>query len=163
MNKQKSGSEYYGGGPSACAKEIADDIDNKFIACVDLAINQMNKEDMINKLTEELKKTKVEEAIDLVNGDRQKDYGHPADDFVRSAGMLSSLGYRLSDHNGNMRELDATDIPIIMMCVKLSREINKHKDDNIVDIIGYAKTLDMVYERRQQKKEDVQKANFGSY
>lgn len=95
---------------------------------------------------------KVEEAIGLVNGERQQDYGHPADDFKRTAGMLSSLGFRFVDHAGNLRELDAIDIPAIMMCVKLSREVNRHKDDNVVDIIGYAKTLDMVYERKKEEE-----------
>lgn len=104
-------------------------------------------------LTKEKKESPVDQAIRLVNQDRQKDYGSPLTDFSRSSGMLASLGYCFKDHNGNIRELNATDIPIIQMCVKLSREVNKHKDDNIVDIIGYAKTLDMVYEEIKVKGE----------
>jgi len=92
------------------------------------------------------KESVVDKAIKLVNTDRQADYGHPAEDFTRATGMLSSLGFRFQNSDGTLRELSAIDIPIIQMCVKLSREVNRHKDDNVVDIIGYAKCLDMVYQ-----------------
>ena len=90
-------------------------------------------------------------ASDLVNGDRQQDYGHPALDFQRTARMMSGLGFRFDDPNTGIRDIKATDIPLFMVLVKLSREINKHKDDNLADCLGYIKTLDMVlnYEKPQ--------------
>lgn len=92
----------------------------------------------------------IQEAERVVTTDRQKDYGHPYDDFMRAMGMLNSLGYRFQLPDGSYRELTATDQPIIMTCVKLSREVNHHKWDNIVDIHGYMKCLEMVIERAQE-------------
>ena len=91
----------------------------------------------------------IQEAEKVVNTDRQKDYGHPFDDFNRAMGMLNALGYRFLEPDGSYRDLRAEDQPIIMTCVKLSREVNHHKWDNIVDIHGYMKCLEMVLERRQ--------------
>ena len=84
-------------------------------------------------------------AIALVNGDRQASYGKPIDDFSRTAGMMSAIGFRFSDPSTNtLRLIEAKDIPIFMMLIKLSREVHKHKDDNLIDICGYVKTLESV-------------------
>jgi len=39
-----------------------------------------------------------------------------------------------------------------MIALKISRECNKHKRDNLVDIAGYAKTIDMVMEKKKRRK-----------
>lgn len=111
----------------------------------------------------------LQEAENVVSNDRQKDYGHPYDDFKRAMGMLSALGYRFLEPDGTYRELKPTDQPIIMTCVKLSREVNHHKWDNIVDIHGYMKCLEMVIERIQQicaeemRKADAEKPAYPSH
>jgi len=81
----------------------------------------------------------LEKALNLVNGERQSDYGHPYDDFSRTAKLWSAI----------------LDIPIspeqvalCMVAVKLSREVHKHKKDNLVDIAGYAETLAMVVDEK---------------
>ena len=90
----------------------------------------------------------LEEAKGLVHGERQSDYGHPADDFGRVARLLSAAGFRrlhvvhTADlHEFKHRELEQTDIPIIQICVKLSRltQTPDHRD-SMVDIAGYAET-----------------------
>jgi len=87
-------------------------------------------------------KSWAKEADELVNGERRADYGHPSVDFARTAGLLSSyFGGR------TFESLTAEDVPLIMMMLKLSREANKHKRDNMVDIIGYALTLQLVKEK----------------
>ena len=92
----------------------------------------------------------VDQAIKTVNGERQKDYGSPYDDFTRVSGALSSLGFCFREPNGNIRTLEAKDIPIVMVMVKLSREVNHHKDENIIDGIGYFKCLDQVHVRQKE-------------
>lgn len=79
----------------------------------------------------------LEEANRLINGNRNDDYGHPYHDFSRSAKMWSAIiGAPVS----------ASDVALCMMAVKMSREVNKPKRDNIVDIAGYAGCLEKVRE-----------------
>lgn len=82
-------------------------------------------------------KTVLEEAQSLIGGDRQASYGHPSVDFARTAGMWSAyLGSPVA----------TSDVPQMMILLKVSREKNRHKRDNIVDIAGYAGTTMMLYE-----------------
>ena len=81
----------------------------------------------------------LQEAERLVHGPRQEAYGHPANDFSRTAALLNIvLAGKLRD------ELDAADVALMMVCVKLSREVNKHGRDNLVDAAGYLETRRMV-------------------
>jgi hypothetical protein len=90
------------------------------------------------------------EAYRLVNGDRGDNYGHPYYDFGRTAGMINAaMGHKLKE------EITAEDVAIMMICVKISREMNRPKHDNRVDICGYAEALDMVVARRAQLNKDT--------
>ena len=85
----------------------------------------------------------LEEAGRLVAGERQARYGHPAEDFTRTAQIWSAiLGVPVS----------ATQVGLCMIGVKLSRETHAHQPDNLVDIAGYAQTVAMVHEPREEKK-----------
>ena len=45
---------------------------------------------------------------------------------------------------GKLRaDLDARDVALFMVAVKLSRQVNKHGRDNLVDAAGYLETLRM--------------------
>jgi len=83
----------------------------------------------------------LDEAKRITSSDRQSDYGHPRDDFARTAIMwMGILG-------GKLREgefIEPSDIPLCMIAVKLARQAHKHKRDNLVDIAGYARTAAMV-------------------
>lgn len=71
----------------------------------------------------------TEEAQRIVMGARRDSYGHPSEDFNRIATMWSALlGFNISPRQ----------VAHMMICVKLSRECNKYKRDNMVDIAGYA-------------------------
>lgn len=83
------------------------------------------------------------EAEQLVHGPRQAAYGHPKDDFSRTAALASILLAKKL----NMA-LTPEDVALFMVCVKLSREVNKHKRDNLVDLCGYVETLAMLREGR---------------
>lgn len=88
----------------------------------------------------------TQEAYRLVHGNRGDDYGHPFDDFGRTAGMLNSLlKHKLAS------PLAQEDIAMMMIAVKLSRLANTpdHRD-SVVDLGGYAETYWMVRERRRE-------------
>ena len=79
------------------------------------------------------------EAHNLVHGVRGEDYGHPYEDFSRTAKIWSAiLGV----------DVTPEQVALCMIGVKISRECNKPKRDNRVDIAGYAEALDMVVNYR---------------
>ncbi len=85
--------------------------------------------------------TVLSEAARITDGARQSDYGHPCDDFTRTAMMWTAiLDWKLRENT----EINATDIPLCMIAVKLARQSHRHKRDNLVDIAGYARTASMV-------------------
>jgi hypothetical protein len=75
----------------------------------------------------------------LVGGDRNADYGHPFHDFSRTAKIW-----------GAILGIDVTpeQVALCMVGVKISRECNKPKDDNVIDGCGYFRTLEMVKDFR---------------
>jgi len=79
------------------------------------------------------------EAHNLVHGVRGEDYGHPYHDFSRTAKIWSAiLGV----------DVTPEQVALCMIGVKISRECNKPKRDNRIDIAGYAEALDMVVNYR---------------
>ena len=75
----------------------------------------------------------LQEADKITSGDRQEDYGSPLEDFTRVADLWSViLG----------KKVYANQVPLCMIALKMSREIHKHKRDNLVDIAGYSRTLE---------------------
>ena len=76
----------------------------------------------------------LQEADNIANGDRKVDYGQ-ADSFNRIATIASII---------TNKELEASDVIKVMMCVKLIRESFKHKRDNLVDLCGYAELLNII-------------------
>lgn len=81
------------------------------------------------------KESVLEEAQRIVGGDRADSYGHPRRDFERTALIWESvLGIKIT----------AMQVALCMIGVKISRQCNKNKRDNLVDIAGYARTAEMV-------------------
>ena len=73
-----------------------------------------------------------DEAKALVYGPRGDEYGHPYDDYARTAAIWSAiLGVKV----------DAFEAAQCMIAVKLSRLCHQKKRDSIVDIAGYAECL----------------------
>jgi len=93
----------------------------------------------------------LQEADRLVATDRQSQYGHPFDDFTRTAALWTACGFRFFDEKLQVaRCLEPEDIALAMMLLKVSRIVNLPKRDSIVDAAGYAKTLDLVLKRREE-------------
>lgn len=83
----------------------------------------------------------LDEAKRLTATERHGDYGHPADDFARTAAMWSGI---LAAKLRPDAQISASDVPLCMIAVKLARQSHRHKRDNLVDIAGYARTAAMV-------------------
>jgi hypothetical protein len=87
-------------------------------------------------------------AASLVTGDRQEDYGHPLDDFTRAGKIWEAiLGFPVT----------AEQVALCMVGIKISRQTNTPKLDNVIDGIGYFLTLAMVQEERAERirNEDI--------
>jgi len=82
-------------------------------------------------------------AAHLVTGEKQDSYGHPLDDFTRAGKIWEAiLGVQVT----------AEQVALCMVGVKISRQANAAKLDNIVDGIGYFLTLAMVQEERLERE-----------
>jgi hypothetical protein len=92
--------------------------------------------------------TILEEAQRLVHGDRNRDYGHPFDDFSRTASMATAM---LRDKLRPGVELTAEGVGLFMILVKVSRQVNRPKRDNLTDTAGYAATVQMCMEEREKR------------
>jgi hypothetical protein len=77
--------------------------------------------------------TLLEEAGYLVSEERQAAYGHPSKNFSETAALWSViLGIQVTPEQ----------VALCMVQVKIARELNAHKRDNIVDAIGYLVAYD---------------------
>lgn len=86
------------------------------------------------------------EAQGLVHGQRNEAYGHPLDDWMRTAAMVSAmLAHKLRE------PLTAEDCALMLCCVKLSRQQNAPKRDNLVDLAGYAECVQWMLDERARR------------
>ncbi len=74
--------------------------------------------------------TVADEAEQIVNEERRREYGEPDKNFARVAGAINAL---------YGTDFKPYDIPVIMSIVKLSRAVESpQKRDSWVDLVGYA-------------------------
>lgn len=91
----------------------------------------------------EPKESILQEAENLIHGDRRGDYGHPLDDFTRTAKMWAAIL--------GLTTVTPEEVGLCMIALKISRECNKPKRDNLVDVCGYAGTIEMVLDEKERR------------
>jgi hypothetical protein len=93
----------------------------------------------------------------LVSGDRQADYGHPIHDFSKTAMIWTAI---FSEILVSEASVTPEQVALCMIGVKISREVHRHKDDNIIDMCGYARTLELIHEYYEEEKEECPSTPF---
>jgi hypothetical protein len=102
-----------------------------------------------------VQETILQEAQRLVHGNRQASYGHPIDDYTCTGRLWSAIldrwlrdiGY-LKDSDIKLPDIDPRIATLMMSAMKISREVHKHKRDNLVDQAGYAECTSMIAEKQ---------------
>ncbi len=75
-------------------------------------------------------------------GERMRDYGHPLDNHARiAAGWSVLLGTTVTP----------SQAALCIMWLKLAREMNTYKRDNMVDLCGYAKCYEMIKDEEAKR------------
>ena len=96
----------------------------------------------------------LKEALNCVNGEREKQYGNPEDNFKRIADLWSV--YLTSIFEDVVFELDPIDVAKMMILFKIARSNgDQDKLDNYVDMIGYAACGAEIFENGDEKLSDT--------
>jgi hypothetical protein len=86
----------------------------------------------------------LQEAEALIHGQRGEDYGHPADNHLNTANLWSEyIDYK----TGYPVKLSAEDVCWMMVLLKMSRQCNAPKRDNLTDACGYIGNIEMIQRR----------------
>lgn len=98
----------------------------------------------VEKPTESTNKLSIcEEAQSLTTGERAAAYGHPIVNFTTTANLINA-------RFGTAFTPD--EIAEIMILVKIARQVQAKKRDNMVDIAGYANCIGLIEEERERRK-----------
>jgi hypothetical protein len=90
------------------------------------------------------------EADRLVDGARQKTYGHPYDNYSRVARLWETYLYGKYQRDSN---LEVVDVIYMMVLLKVGRLQHGYHRDSVVDIAGYAKLADMINARIKETEQ----------
>jgi len=69
----------------------------------------------------------------IVCSDRDLQYGSPEDSFTQIAEFWNAYLYP-----GQTQSIKAKDVGMMMILLKIARQSHKPKEDNLIDIAGYA-------------------------
>ena len=90
----------------------------------------------------------LEEADNIAGEDRSRDYGHPYLNHQRIAAIWNiQLGDILNS------PITPRQVALMMIGLKLAREYNTPKRDNLIDIAGYVKCIDMIDAETQRTEQ----------
>ena len=88
----------------------------------------------------------IDQARDIIEGDREQTYGEPGLNLRRIADQWST--YISQKYDAGIW-LNEEDVCWMMVLLKMSRQINAHKEDNLVDAIGYIALIEKVFNARK--------------
>ncbi len=93
----------------------------------------------------------IDEAVNLIQGDRQKDYGPPWENFQDIADVWTPYVMRaLESHD----ILTPTDIANLMVLLKTIRQVRGYNRDSVLDIIGYAACSEVINDTKARAKHE---------
>lgn len=78
---------------------------------------------------------------------RQGTYDKPENNFVRIADFWNTY----FKSKGSEFRVDAKDVAIMMVLLKVAREAFQHKTDNLIDGCGYLQCLEHIYEEETKE------------
>lgn len=80
----------------------------------------------------------LETAKNIVNGDRQENYGNPENNF-KNISELWTTYFNMAKNTEDWYDITPTDVANMMILMKMARLMNKpDHEDSWVDIAGYA-------------------------
>jgi len=89
----------------------------------------------------------LDKAKELVLGSRQQDYGRPADNHTRTAILWNAyLDAKRVGAGIQKLTFGPEDVCFMAILQKIARDINAPKEDNLVDIAGYALNVQLIRE-----------------
>ena len=86
--------------------------------------------------------TVADEAKRLIVDDRRKEYGSAVDSLTRVARIWSGI---------LMTEITGPQVALCLAGLKLAREANASKRDNLVDLCGYALLLENYHNEKREE------------
>ena len=118
--------------------------DHKSVIFVEVDEEGKDKSSSIEEDSRKETKSILEEAIEILNGSRQCDYGDPAESFKRIAQLANLMS--------NSNDFTPVKCCIVMIASKLTRESHKHKRDNLVDLCGYGAIMNRIIESQTKER-----------
>ena len=82
--------------------------------------------------------------VDGIISERGINYGDPSESFTQIAEIWTTL---LRSQLAPGQRLSASDVGLLMASLKIVRQSNTHKRDNLVDAIGYLTIVSRLEER----------------
>lgn len=90
------------------------------------------------------------QADKIAGQDRSRDYGHPKPNHQRIVDFWNAY---LKDRLKTL--LTAEDAATMMILLKIARQMNQHKADNLVDMAGYVKCLAMIHDANAANRNGI--------
>lgn len=94
-------------------------------------------------------RTVTDQARELVHGERQQAYGHPLDFCQRVADLWNAMP---------PQRFTPERVGLFMALFKVAREDFAHKEDNLVDLAGYAEVVDLIHKERAARAASLESA-----